>query len=618
MMALALQVALAQPPPARRVALVAGANDGGPGRARLRYATSDARSMGEVLVELGGVEPGHLVSLADPTVAEFRASLAQLDVDGERTQLFVYYSGHSDESGLLLGDGRYRYADLRSDLDALQADIRIAVLDSCSSGAMVLGKGGAAVPAFLVDTSSQVSGHAFLTSSSADEVSQEAGRIGGSFFTHALVSGLRGAADTDQDQRVTLQEAYDFAHAETLARTESTQRGSQHPQYEFDLTGSGDLVLTDLAASTSGLRLPAGVSGRVALWGSDGRLTAELFKPVSRPLEIGLPPGRYRVVLEEGELLEGRVDLLEGQLALLDVASLRAVRRLPTTPRGGPVRSRPAVVQHWPTDRDQGVRDHLAFGLVAGASELRGFSFGLGGSLYEGDVSGMHSALGASQARGTLRGWQAGIVYNGAGHLRGLQTGLVNHATDADGFQLGMVNHAGSLDGLAVGLVNVAETGNGVPIGLLNIVRDGILDVELWSSDASPVNVSLKSGTRRAFTSLIVGYDPGDPYGVSSAGGSLGVRALAEGPFTWDLDLAGIAHFPEALHGDDVVTLVSLRTQVGIDFVERFGVFAGVSLGGHASMQVPDATVTNMPAVEVPIGDTTLRLHPGWFAGVRF
>lgn len=618
MITVALQLALAQPPPTRRLAVVVGANDGGPDRVRLRYATSDARSVGQVLVELGGVAPGDVVTLADPSVAEFRASLAGLEAGDGHTQVFVYYSGHSDGTGLLLGDGHYPYTDLRADLDALRADVRIAVLDSCSSGAMVLGKGGSTVPAFLVDTSSQVAGHAFLTSSAADEVSQEAGRIGGSFFTHALVSGLRGAADTDRDQRVTLQEAYDFAHAETLARTESTQRGSQHPQYEFDLTGSGDLVLTDLSASTSGLRLPEGATGRVALWGADGHLAAELFKVRGRALEIGLPPGRYRVVVEDEQSLEGRVDLLEGQLALLDLPSLRPLRRIPTTARGGSLRDRPLVLQHWPGPRDEGVRDHVAFGLVAGSSALRGFSFGLAGTRYDGDVSGVQTALVAADAGGVLRGWQAGFVYNGAGELRGVQTGLVNHATDADGVQFGAVNHAGSLDGLSIGLVNVAQTGHGLPIGLLNVIRDGILDVEVWASDASPLNVSLKSGTRRAFTSVVVGYDPDDPNGRTSTGGSVGVRALARGPFTWDLDVLGLVHFPQAFHGDRIVTLASLRTQVGFDLVDRFGIFAGISLGGHASLQSPDAVVTSMPALRVPLGESALRLHPGWFGGIRF
>lgn len=624
---LATQFASAAPSaPARRVALVAGANDGGPSRSRLRYAASDARSVAEVLVELGGVASSDVVTLADPSVESFRESLAKLgrlaeaDTTARRVELVVYYSGHSDETGLLLGGEKYGYVDLRSDLEAIDVDVRIAVLDSCSSGAMVLGKGGAPVPAFLVDHSSTVAGHAFLTSSSADEVSQEAGRIGGSFFTHALVSGLRGAADSDQDQRVTLQEAYDFAHAETMSRTEATQRGTQHPQYEFDLSGSGELVITDLASTTSGLRLPEALAGRVHIWAADGTLAAELFKPSGRTLEIGLPPSRYRVVVDgEDSAREGRLDLLEGQLALLDVGSMKTLRRTATVARGGVLRERPVVVQHWPTVRDEAFRDHAAFGLVTGSSGLGGLSLGLAGSRYEGDVAGVQWGTFASIATGDMSGLQVGGAYTSAGRLRGVQMGMVNNAVDHDGLQLGFINRSGSLDGVSFGMINVADTGDGLPLGFLNVVRDGIFDVEVSASDLSIVNLSLKSGTRRFFTSLTLGYDPNDPDGRSSAGGSVGARALWHGPLTVDLDVQAMAHFPEFLQGDQVIVVPALRGQVGFDFHDRFGVFAGVSLGGHASLQNPDAKVTNMPSINLPVSDSgMLRLHPGWFAGVRF
>ena len=75
----------------------------------------------------------------------------------------------------------------------------------------------------MFDQSIDVRGHAILTASAEDEAAQESDRIGGSFFTHYLVSGLRGAADSSADGRVTLTEAYRFAFDETLARTGTTK-----------------------------------------------------------------------------------------------------------------------------------------------------------------------------------------------------------------------------------------------------------------------------------------------------------------------------------------------------------------------------------------------------------
>ena len=130
-------------------------------------------------------------------------------------------------------------------VDDIPADVRIAILDSCSSGVLTRGKGGTRRAPFLMDTSVDVQGHAFLTSSSEDEVAQESEGLGGSFFTHYLTSGMRGAADASGDGKVTLNEAYQFAFHETLGGTVDTRGGAQHPAYDIQLSGTGDVVMTD-------------------------------------------------------------------------------------------------------------------------------------------------------------------------------------------------------------------------------------------------------------------------------------------------------------------------------------------------------------------------------------
>src|SRR4029077_1469783 len=92
---------------------------------------------------------------------------------GGRTEVLLYYSGHADEKGLLFGDDRYSYRTLRDRLDLIPADVRIAVLEAASPGAFTRIKSGRPRPAFLVDESSDMRGHAFLTSSSESEAAQE-------------------------------------------------------------------------------------------------------------------------------------------------------------------------------------------------------------------------------------------------------------------------------------------------------------------------------------------------------------------------------------------------------------------------------------------------------------
>jgi hypothetical protein len=293
----------------RRFALIASSNDGGADRLRLRFADSDARTMAEVLRNLGGLRAEDMVLLNGATRASLqssfehvRAALANTSREGLRREIFIYYSGHSDDKGLLLGGERVPYDDLRRWLQSADADVSIAVLDSCASGALIRLRGGSRRPPFLSDLSVDARGHAFLTASSADEAAQESDRIGAAFFTHYLVSGLRGAADTNRDGRVTLNEAYQFAYSETLGRTEQTVAGAQHPAYDIQLAGTGDLVLTDVRATGASLVLAQDVQGRAFVRDATGRLLVEVRKEPAHPMELGLPPGEYHVALEN----EGR------------------------------------------------------------------------------------------------------------------------------------------------------------------------------------------------------------------------------------------------------------------------------------------------------------------------
>ena len=108
-------------------------------------------------------------------------------------------------------------------------------------------------------------GYAFLTSSSADEAAQESDLIEASFFTHYLISGMRGAADVTGDGRVTLHEAYQFAFDETRARTLGTVGGTQHPAYEGQMRGTGGVVMTEVRRNAAGLSLDEALAGRVSI-----------------------------------------------------------------------------------------------------------------------------------------------------------------------------------------------------------------------------------------------------------------------------------------------------------------------------------------------------------------
>ena len=138
---------------------------------------------------------------------------------------------------------------------------------------------------------------------------------------------------------MTLNEAYAYSFRETLASTENTQYGPQHPGYEISLTGSGDLVVTDLRSSKAGLSLSEDLAGSIYVRDAKGNLAVELDKAEGDRMELGLPPGKYSVAMIDGDARsQADVDVATGAKAALEAADFKRVAADPTGARGIEVR----------------------------------------------------------------------------------------------------------------------------------------------------------------------------------------------------------------------------------------------------------------------------------------
>jgi hypothetical protein len=472
---------------------------------------------------------------------------------GTRTELVFYYSGHSDEQGLLLGGERLSYAELRALLAELPVDVRIAILDSCASGAITRLKGGVRRPPFLFDVSTQVRGHAFLTSASADEAAQESDRVGGSFFTHYLVTGLRGAADASGDRRVTLAEAYRFAFDETLARTGQTQAGAQHPTYDIQLAGTGDLVITDLRSTSSELAFDSDVEGRLFVRDHTGALTAELYKARGRAVTLALPSGLYTIELLHGARRSAAVAQTHvGKTTLVRSSGFHDAPRELARARGDSdyqVRSFAAsLIPPYSTNpraRKRPIMNHLGVSVLYDDPDaLEGVQLSLGGAAAKRYADGVQFGLLFNQA-GDMRGLQLTVGGNAAAtHVEGVQlSGLTNYAgstlsgvqttwgvnfvrrlhgvqfagamnavsSDGFGFQAAAVNWTSALSGAQVGGLNVARDLTGAQVGGLNVARD------LTGAQIAFINVA--SGHVRGLQLGVVNY-------ADSADVSLGLLGI--------------------------------------------------------------------------------------------
>jgi len=317
----------------RRWAVVAGNNRGLAREQALRFAEADARRVAEVLEGPGGVEPGNLALLAGGSRGAFRAAVHGFDGElraaaeaGDRTLLFVYFSGHSDGANLQFGSDLLPFGEVRALLDTSPAALKVLIVDTCQSGALTGLKG--IVPLADVDLwlrgAGSATGTVIVAASSAGEVAQESEDLGGSFFTHHLVWGLRGAADYDQDSRVTLAEAYAYAYSATVDGTWHTVAGRQHPMIELDLDQRGEVTLTDLRVQDAAIVFDAATAGSFALLDPHGGgILAELRKPTGQVQRLAVAAGSYWVANRRGERIYVQmVSLAPGGQVRVDPAAM--------------------------------------------------------------------------------------------------------------------------------------------------------------------------------------------------------------------------------------------------------------------------------------------------------
>jgi hypothetical protein len=510
----------------RRFGVFIGSNNGGRNRTMLRYAVSDARAVSRIFTEMGGIAAADNVLLVEPGLGDLnrhigvlRDRVIEAKQTHKRTEIVFYYSGHSDEEGLLINRDRYGYRELRERIKNIPSDMRVVILDSCSSGAFTRAKGGVKTQPFLFDDSIVTEGYAFLTSSSATEASQESDAIGGSYFTHSLLAGLRGAADTVGDGRVTLNEVYRYAYVETLSRTEVSRYGVQHPSYDMQISGTGDLVLTDVKETSAGLILDEELAGRLSIRDRSDHLVAEITKNAGKSMELGLEPGLYRITLRRGNaFFRAEIVLARDRRVAAGPADFKSITAPPVAARGEPEAEEalpvnPVNVQFVPGVGFAGFNrravNFVFLGILGGIGyELKGFGLGGLGLSNTGSFRGVQLSGLYHTVRRDMYGFEmaglfnlvfenaagmqtAGIFNIAGGNMCGLQSGGIFNWTQKHGRGLqfgGLLNVAGgSFQGLQFGGLANGTGGScqGAQLGGLINVTAGSAE---WLQGAGLVN----------------------------------------------------------------------------------------------------------------------------------
>ncbi|HEY0015336.1 MAG TPA: caspase family protein [Longimicrobium sp.] len=218
----------------------------------LQYADDDARAIYDFLRSpaAGGggfaQENVKLLLNEQATYAEVRAALySYLRQATDEDQVFIYFAGHGAPDPARLSDLYLLTYDTRADqvpatgfpmrdldraVGELYARHVVLITDACHSGGITTqfaSRGGDNTinDIFLQQLSSTTGGLAVFTASGAAQLSLEDARWGGGHgvFTHYLLEALRGAADDDGDQIVTLSEMMHYTVERVRRETQNSQ-----------------------------------------------------------------------------------------------------------------------------------------------------------------------------------------------------------------------------------------------------------------------------------------------------------------------------------------------------------------------------------------------------------
>ena len=224
----------------QRLALLIGNNEyHDPSLAKLVSPPQDVTQLGELLRDpaIGGFD--RVDTLENRSFSTVRRTIASFFTKNKRDDLLVlYFSGHGvlDDNGQLylavkdterelLSATSIEAPFITSLMDRSISRRQILMLDCCHSGAFGRSKGGLGASVGTATTfEGKGYGRIILTASDATQYAWEGddffGEAQSSVFTRHLVEGLRtGAADTDADGQITLDELYDYVYENVVAET---------------------------------------------------------------------------------------------------------------------------------------------------------------------------------------------------------------------------------------------------------------------------------------------------------------------------------------------------------------------------------------------------------------
>ncbi len=169
-------------------------------------------------------------------VMEKLRALANRAQKGDK--VIVFFSGHGYPGGIVAYDKTISYQEINDVLSKSDASAKICFVDACHAGSV--GNVRDDSRTYKAPTGGNI---IYMMSSRADEYSIEHPWVGHGFFTQALLKGLRGKADANNDKKITVKELFNYVYND-VQHTTSNMNTSQHPQL-IGVKGMAETVVVE-------------------------------------------------------------------------------------------------------------------------------------------------------------------------------------------------------------------------------------------------------------------------------------------------------------------------------------------------------------------------------------
>lgn len=216
----------------------------------LKYTDDDAYHIYAFLKSPeGGALPDNQIRLLideDATRTQIMGAMRQTFLKADENDVvLLYFSGHGLKGSFLPVDfdgynNKLQHEEVQSIFNESKAKHKICFADACHSGTLTAMRSPGHVLTNYYDAfEGSDGGTALLLSSKGDEVSLEDQGLRQGIYSHFLIRGLKGAADSNNNKIVTIQELFNYVYDKVTAYTANAQTPTITGNYDKNMPVAG-------------------------------------------------------------------------------------------------------------------------------------------------------------------------------------------------------------------------------------------------------------------------------------------------------------------------------------------------------------------------------------------